>query len=172
MESKTSNKKVTIALILISVTGILLLFLHYQECFSKIPYFFTELLAIVINLFMFIFVLIIIAWIVSLFSLKKAKPFLINIFSLLAVVLTICAVIVFFNGWTTSGYYSDINKQEINGKYYIMLENKRISVTKEQYEYIDSSKSYSIAFKWNEILPIAKVLEVLEDGDESKGVYF
>ena len=57
------------------------------------------------------------------------------------------------NGMSTEGYFiiEENTKFKENGKYYLILEDKKIEVSKKVFDRIEENKHYDIKFSWNKL---------------------
>lgn len=65
-------------------------------------------------------------------------------------------------GIHTTGIYDNISKQRIESKFYLIIKDKNIRCTNNEYNLIDTGKEYMISFQWNKFFPSKGKLKYIE----------
>lgn len=79
----------------------------------------------------------------------ELKVYLKNSLTIISLILIITYFIIQSHSVTTSGIFKISNKIYENRNYYIMINDKKVNCTWNEYNLIDEEKSYLITFKWN-----------------------
>lgn len=122
------------------------------------------------QLFLFVIPLFLLPWIyysirtLSELELKGllSKYTLMNIFTTLIVVLIIAFQVTRFYGVYTSGVFQVESKWRDEENYYIVLEDKNVRITRNEYNLINEDAMYLVEYEWNRLRPTIGRLETIE----------
>lgn len=171
---QSSKNKAALVLLISNIVEILALIVIATDMFMDDFYALRELIAVIVNIGMVIIPIEFIVWIVLIIRSKKEKtapksaenkalPWITSA----SCALLVCFGIVFSQGVSTTTYFREgPEKITENGKYYLVLENKKVRISEERYEKIKPGKGYSVYYKWNKLVPYARVSAIQEgNGD-------
>lgn len=167
----TRKRKSTSKLIIVtSILSVVFYFLMDWQWLNDTNYSLHELMALPYQLFLFFIPLLLLLWIyysirtLSELELKGllSKHTLMNIFTTLLVVLIIAFQITRFYGVYTSGVFQVESKWRDGEKYYIVLEDKNVRITRNEYNLINEDAMYLVSYEWNRLRPTIGRLETIE----------
>ena len=82
------------------------------------------------------------------------------------VILSLLSIFAIFyyqvHGISTSGVYEVKEKLEENNKYYLVLNDKKIRITRNEFSLINTNQEYLIGFEWNTLSPHKGRLENIQ----------
>lgn len=168
---KTGKRWVSFLLLISNGIEILALTVVATGIFSERVYFFREVIAIVANAGFVIIPIEFVIWIVLAVRSKKEKTTpksaRTTVLSLMVVVscfLTVFSVFIFSQGRSSFAYYPDgLEKLSEREAYYIMVMDRKIQITKAQYDQIEAGEGYAIDYLWNDFLNCSKVISIEDD---------
>jgi hypothetical protein len=165
------KRKSTSKLIIVtSILSVVFYLLMDWQWLNNNNYSLHELMALPYQLFLFLIPLLLLPWIyysirtLSELELKGllSKHTLMNILTTLLVVLIIAFQITRFYGVYTSGVFQVESKWRDGEKYYIVLEDKNVRITRNEYNLINEDAMYLVAYEWNRLRPTIGRLETIE----------
>lgn len=166
-----AKRRASLLLLISNVIEILALTVVVTGIFSERAYFFREVIAIVANIGFLIIPIEFIIWVVMIVRCKKEKTSpksisttMISLVTAISCILTIFSVFVFSQGHSSSAYYPNgFTKLSENGTYYIIVMDRKMKLTKDQYEHIADGEGYAIDYLWNDFLQCSKVLSIEDE---------
>jgi hypothetical protein len=141
-----------------------------SQWLSDTNYYLHELMALPYQLFLYLIPLLVLFWIyysIRTFSeleLKGlfSKDALMNILTTVLVVLIIVFQITRFYGVHTGGVFEVESKWRDGEKYYIVLMDKNVRCTRNEYNLINEDDMYVVSYEWNKLTPTIGHLENIE----------
>lgn len=167
------RKNISKYLIGSSILSLIFYFLLESQQLSDFDYSLHEIMALPYQLFLYMIPLLLLFWIyysIRTFSeidLKGmySKQTLINLLASVVVILIVIFQVTRFYGVNTGGVFSVKSKWNDGEKYYIVLNDKNIQCTRNEYNLINEKDMYSISFEWNKLKPAFGYLESIEHID-------
>jgi len=141
-----------------------------SQWLSNTNYTLHELMALPYQLFLCLIPIMIVIWIYYLihtlselkFRRMSIKNILINIATTMIVILIIGFQIIRFYGVYTGGVYEIESKWRDGEQYYIVLGEKNIKCTRNEYNLIQEDDKYLITFEWNKLRSNIGQLETIK----------
>jgi hypothetical protein len=170
MQDYTRKRKLLTKIIIITVYISLFSYLLGDiQSIANWNYTIHEILYLPITLAIYVLPIIFIFW--SYYFFKSFKLFrtslsLKEVLKNFGIVLSVLVILLFFlvqqKSITTSGIYIIENKAKIERSYYIKLNNKSVRCTWNEYNLIETGKTYLITYEWNQLLHQKGKLEYIE----------
>ena len=164
------NKSLSVAMISSCCVFMLSLYLSTTEILTSISYTLHELNSLVLNLWLVMLPLVILAWLVRYrryrralrrarrdnkeISQKTTTNTVLNVASVLSALITAALVIYMINVVTTSGCVNEFEKYANDGTYYMTFKDSvTLQISKEQYDMLKEGKWYNFEYSYNKLFP-------------------
>lgn len=151
------------ALLFSTYIGFVFLVLLQIESITDYSFTLYEILAIPVNIGIFIIpleLLVVIFYSIIYYReirkkrlTRSKKQKFIDYGSAASLILIFICVYYIFQMVSTSGICEDFKKISDNNKYYIVLHEKKIRCTENEYNLMDTTKTYMIRYDWNRLFP-------------------
>jgi hypothetical protein len=167
------SKKAAIVLIVSLLICFVSIELGKVQAISDFSFRLHEMLYLPINIGIFliplevVFVLYcFIRWVIELRKDANSKSklnILLNLTAFLCLSLYVFYFIYMSYGVSTSGVYENLSKKNQENKYYIVVNNIRLSCTRNEYNLMNSGRKYLMSYEWNKLSPETGTLTYIEE---------
>lgn len=165
------SKKTAIVLIISIIICLGCLILGQVQAIADFSYRLHEVLYIPVNIGIFLIpveaIFFIYFFIRFLINLKKDKTghrniIIPNLIALICLVVYFSYFMYISNGVQTTGIYDIVNKEIKDNNYYIIVDDKKLSCSRNEYNLITEGKKYLLGYKWNKYSPQKGTLKYIE----------